>query len=184
MVFHNIFGSAITGTGLFAVTTDSSKQQWGADVDFEDSVDGTYDDKSTSLFSNAIHGASSRAKVVQEQSPEARVILGFLGSFIQTTKDSAETQSTYASEAGSVFTSASEGMQDARSNIPKDDGLQKNSDLKEKPQRGDYAKAPKTPEAPQAAEAPAAPKATAETPQTLGETKKATTATGEPSGSQ
>lgn len=89
MVFGNIFNSAGRGAGLFSVTTDGAKPQPGAGVDFEDADDDTYDDTTTSLFTSDIHGANSRAKVVREQSPEARAILGFLGSFIQTTQASA-----------------------------------------------------------------------------------------------
>ncbi len=88
MVFKNVFDSAGTGAGLFSVTTDRDKPQPGADVDFEDADDDTYDDTTTSLFTSGIHGASHRAKTVREQAPEARAILGFLASFIRTTQDS------------------------------------------------------------------------------------------------
>ncbi|MFJ5589667.1 RICIN domain-containing protein [Streptomyces noursei] len=73
------------------MTTDGTKPQSGAGVDFEGADDDTYDDTSASLFNSSIHGANSRAKVVQETSPEARAVLGFLGSFVQTTQASAGT---------------------------------------------------------------------------------------------
>ncbi|MEU3350889.1 hypothetical protein [Streptomyces sp. NPDC037389] len=163
MVFENIFTSASKGAGLFSVTTDGTKPQPGAGVDFEDADDGTYDDTSTSLFSNSIHGASSRAKVVQEQSPEARAILGFLGSFIQTTQASAGAQAQFARDPGSVSTAAAAGMKESSATVKETDGLKKNEDLEDRPKKSDYAKAPKAPETPKV-EAPKAPKATAEKP--------------------
>ncbi|MFF5480004.1 hypothetical protein ACFY5C_22060 [Streptomyces sp. NPDC012935] len=150
MVFDNIFQSASKGAGLFSVTTDRAKPQPGADVDFEDAEDDTYDDTSTSLFNNAIHGASSRAKVVQEQSPEARAILGFLGSFVQTTQTSAGAQAQYAGNPSSVSTAAAAGMQESSATVTEHSGLQKNEDLESTPKKSDYAKAPKAPEAPKA----------------------------------
>ncbi|CAL9297183.1 hypothetical protein [Streptomyces sp. SudanB182_2057] len=164
MVFDNIFNSAGKSAGLFSVTTDSSKPQPGADVDFEDADDGTYDDTSGSLFNNAIHGASSRAKVVQETSPEARAVLGFLGSFVQTTQASADTQARYNQDPGSVTKAASAGMREASTTVKEHGDLQKDEDLESRPKKSDYAKAPKTPEAPTAPEAPKAPKATTEKP--------------------
>ncbi|MFB9463448.1 hypothetical protein [Streptomyces cinereospinus] len=152
MVFDNIFQSASKGAGLFSVTTDGARPQPGADVDFEDADDDTYDDTSTSLFSNAIHGATSRAKIVQEQSPEARAILGFLGSFIQTTQASAGAQAQYARDPGSVSTAADAGMQQASRTVTKHSGLQKDEDLANTPRKSDYTKAPKAPEAPKASE--------------------------------
>ncbi|MFD5268982.1 hypothetical protein [Streptomyces sp. NPDC058335] len=163
MVFDNIFKFANQGTGLFSVNTDDVKSQPGADVDFEDAQDGTYDDRSTSLFSNEIHGASTRSKVVQEQSPEARAVLGLLGSFIRTTQASAGAQAQHP-HAGSVSEAASAGMNQASATVTDHSGLQKDEDLENRPKKSDYAKPPKTPEAPQAPEAPKAPKATAETP--------------------
>lgn len=163
MVFDNIFDFAKNSAGLFSVTTDSTKRQPGADVDFEDAEDDTYDDTSTSLFSNTIHGASSRAKVVQEQSPEARAVLSFLGSFIQTTQASAGEQAQHA-HASSVSDAASAGMNQASTTVTEHSGLQKDDDLENRPKKSDYAKPPKTPEASKAPEAPKAPKATAETP--------------------
>ncbi|WEB39561.1 hypothetical protein MOV08_09960 [Streptomyces yunnanensis] len=151
MVFDNIFGFAGTSAGLFSVTTDSDKPQPGAGVDFEDADDDTYDDKSTSLFNSAIHGASSRAKVVQEQSPEARAVLGFLGSFIQTTQAQASAQSTYAGNSSSVATAAAARMNASSPTVKEDPGLQKDEDLKNKQKRSDCAK---TPEAPNPTEAP------------------------------
>ncbi|MEU7280107.1 hypothetical protein AB0A69_15160 [Streptomyces sp. NPDC045431] len=183
MVFDNIFGFAKNSAGLFSVKPGEADAQSDADVDFEDAEEGAYDDKSTSLFVHSVHGASSRAKVVQEQSPEARVIMGILGSFIQTTRDSAHTQSQSA-HAGSVSETASAGMAKAKETVKKEDGLQKNEDLQEKPDKAAYTKAPKAPEAPKAAEPPKPPQAAAETPQKLGKTTTTETTTEEPSGSQ
>ncbi|MFK0289923.1 hypothetical protein ACIQU6_05455 [Streptomyces sp. NPDC090442] len=163
MVFDNIFGFAGKGAGLFSVTTDGAKPQPGAGVDFEDSDDGTYDDTSASLFTSSIHGANSRARVVQEQSPEARAILGFLGSFIQTTQASAGAQAQYAQDPSSVSKAASAGMQESSTTVTEHSGLQKDEDLENKPKKSDFSKPPKTPEAPEAKE-PKAPKATAEDP--------------------
>ncbi|MFE4449728.1 hypothetical protein [Streptomyces sp. NPDC056796] len=150
MVFDNIFGFAGKGAGLFSVTTDSAKPQPGAGVDFEDADEDTYDDTSTSLFDSAIHGASSRAKIVQEQSPEARAVLGFLGSFIQTTQASAGAQARYASDPGSVSGAASAGMQESSATVTEHSGLQKDEDLESKPKKSDYTQAPKAPKAPEA----------------------------------
>ncbi|MGG7569395.1 hypothetical protein [Streptomyces sirii] len=145
MVFDNIFGFASKGAGLFSVTTDSAKPQPGADVDFEDSDDDTYDDKTTSLFNSAIHGANSRAKIVQEQSPEARAILGFLGSFIETTQASAGAQAQYAQNPSSVSTAASAGMQESSATVTEHSGLQKDEDLQNRPKKSDFSKAPEVP---------------------------------------
>ncbi|MFD3912424.1 hypothetical protein [Streptomyces sp. NPDC058603] len=150
MVFDNIFGFAGKGAGLFSVTTDGAKPQPGAGVDFEDADDDTYDDTSTSLFNSAIHGASSRSKIVQEQSPEARAILGFLGSFIQTTQASAGTQAQYAQNPGSVSTAASAGMQKSSATVTEHSGLQKDEDLENRPKKSDFSKPPKAPETPKA----------------------------------
>ncbi|NEE23003.1 hypothetical protein G3M58_93205 [Streptomyces sp. SID7499] len=163
MVFDNIFDFAKNSTGLFSVTTDATKQQPGADIDFEDAEDDTYDDKSTSLFSREIHGASSRAKVVREESPEARAVLAFLGSFIQTTRASAGAQAQHP-HAGAVSDAASAGMNRASTTVTDHVGLQKDEDLESRPKKSDYAKPPKTPEASEAPQAPKAPKATAEAP--------------------
>ncbi|MFH9616696.1 hypothetical protein [Streptomyces pratensis] len=162
MVFNNIFGSAGKGAGIFSVIADRDKAQPGAGVDFEDADDDTYDDTSTSLFTSAIHGASNRAKIVQEQSPEARAVLGFLGSFIQTTQASADAQAAYAQNPGSVATAAAAGMQESSTTVTEHGDLQKDEDL-EKPKKSDF-KAPKAPAAPKAEEPPKAPKATAEKP--------------------
>ncbi|MBL1083543.1 hypothetical protein JK359_16440 [Streptomyces actinomycinicus] len=167
MVFNNIFGSAGRSAGLFSVTTNGTKPQPGADVDFEDAGDSTYDDTSTSLFDSAIHGASSRAKIVQETSPEARAILGFLGSFIQTTQASADTQAQYSQDPGSVSAAAAAGMRESSTTVTQHSGLQKDEDLENRPKKSDFTKPPKTPGTPQAtkptAEEPEAPK----TPKTL-----------------
>lgn len=164
MVFDNIFNSAGKGAGLFSVTTDGTKSRPGEGVDFEDSDDDTYDDTSPSLFNNAIHGASSRAKIVQETSPEARAVLGFLGSFIQTTQASAGAQAQYAQNPGSVTEAASAGMQEASATVAGNGDLQKDQDLANRPKKSDFTKPPKTPDAPKAPEAAKAPKATAEKP--------------------
>lgn len=148
MVFDNIFNSAGRGAGLFSVTTDGAKPRPGEGVDFEDADDDTYDDTSTSLFTNAIHGASSRAKVVREDAPDARAILGFLGSFIQTTQASAGAQAQYAANPGSVSAAASAGMQESSATVTEHSGLQKDDDLESRPKKSDYTKAPKAPEAP------------------------------------
>ncbi|WP_130796897.1 hypothetical protein [Streptomyces otsuchiensis] len=150
MVFDNIFGFAGKGAGLFSVTTDGAKPQPGAGVDFEDADEDTYDDTSTSLFDSAIHGASSRAKVVQEQSPEARAVLGFLGSFIATTQASAGSQAEYAQDPGSVSTAASAGMRESSATVTEHGGLQKDEDLENRPKKSDYTKPPEAPEAPEA----------------------------------
>ncbi|MER6567471.1 hypothetical protein ABT288_15080 [Streptomyces sp. NPDC001093] len=165
MVFNNIFGFADNSAGLFSVTVNKDKPRPAAGVDdFEDVEDDAYDDKSTSLYNNAIHGASFRAKVVREQSPEARAMLGFLGSFIQTTRQSAGTQAEYAQNPGSVSTAAAGGMHKASETVTKHDGLQKNEDLESKPKKSDYTKPPKAPEAPKAPEPGKAPQASADKP--------------------
>ncbi|MFF3172615.1 hypothetical protein ACFVQ0_08320 [Streptomyces sp. NPDC057900] len=145
MVFGNIFGSAGKGAGLFSVTTEGTKPQPGAGVDFEDADDDTYDDTSASLFTNAIHGSSSRAKIVQEQSPEARAILGILGSFIQTTQASAGEQAEYAQNPGSVSAAASAGMRESSTTVTEHSGLQKDGDLEDMPKKSDFTKAPEPP---------------------------------------
>ncbi|MFF1268485.1 hypothetical protein ACFVZE_21870, partial [Streptomyces anulatus] len=125
MVFKNVFDSAATGAGLFSVTTDGHKPRPGANVDFEDADDSTYDDTTTSLFTSGIHGASHRAKTVQEQAPEARVILGFLASFIQTSQASAGAQAAYAQDPGSVSTAAAAGMEKSSETVKQYGDLQK-----------------------------------------------------------
>ncbi|MES9499889.1 hypothetical protein ACPCK9_07260 [Streptomyces koyangensis] len=162
MVFSNIFGSAGRGAGLFSVTTDRDKPHPGEDVDFEDADDHTYDDTTTSLFTSGVHGASHRAKIVQEQSPEARAILGFLGSFIQTTQDAANTQNQYAQDPGSVSTAAASGMQTSSETVKQNSDLRKDDDL-QAPKKSDFT-APDAPASPKAEQPPKAPKATAEKP--------------------
>ncbi|MFH9236593.1 hypothetical protein ACH4KO_08070 [Streptomyces anulatus] len=162
MVFKNVFDSAEAGVGLFSVITDRGKPRPGAGVDFEDAEDDTYDDTTTSLFTSGIHGASHRAKTVQEQAPEARVILGFLASFIQTSQASAGTQAAYAQDPGSVSTAAAAGMDKSSETVKQYGDLQKDEGLKA-PKRDDF-KAPEAPASPKAEEPPKAPKATAEKP--------------------
>jgi hypothetical protein len=183
MVFGNIFDFAKNSTGLFSVKPGEAESQPGAGVDFEDAEEGAYDDKSTSLFTRSVHGASSRAKVVQEESPEARVIMGILGSFIQTTQASAHTQSQ-SPHASSVSETASAGMTKAKERVKDEEGLKKNEDLQERPDKEAYTKAPKAPEAPKAAEPPKPPQPAAETPQKLGKTTTTETTADGPSGSQ
>jgi hypothetical protein len=155
MVFDNIFGFAGQGAGLFSVTTDGAKPRPGAGIDFEDSDDETYDDTSTSLFTSSIHGANSRAKTVQEQSPEARAILGFLGSFIQTTQASAGAQAQYAQNPGSVSGAASAGMRESSTTVTEHSGLKKDEDLENMPKKSDFSKPPEA--AKPTAEDPTAP---------------------------
>ncbi|MFI1935069.1 MULTISPECIES: hypothetical protein [unclassified Streptomyces] len=162
MVFKNVFDSAGTGAGLFSVTTDRDKPQPGAGVDFEDADDDTYDDTTTSLFTSGIHGASHRAKTVREQAPEARVILGFLASFVQTIQASAGTQAAYAQDPGSVSTAAAAGMEKSSETVTQRGDLQKGEGL-QAPRRSDF-KAPDAPASPTAEEPSKAPKATAEKP--------------------
>lgn len=163
MVFDNIFGAADKGAGLFSVTTDGARPQPGAGVDFEDADDDTYDDRSTSLFSNGIHGATSQAKVVQEQSPEARIVLGFLGSFVQATRRSAETQARYAKDPGSVSTAAAHGMRESSVTVKDHSGLQKDTDLQDRPRKSDFTRPPEPPPTPET-QAPEAAKPSAEKP--------------------
>jgi len=152
MVFDNIFGFADNGAGIFSVNRDGAKPRPGEDVDFEDADDDTYDDTHGSLFTSALHGASTRAKVVREQSPEARAVLGFLGAFIDTARTSAAEQSRYAGNPGSVSEAASAGMRESSTTVTGHSGLQKDEDLADRPRKSDYISAPK------------APKASAETP--------------------
>ncbi|MFJ4184257.1 hypothetical protein [Kitasatospora sp. NPDC089509] len=168
MVFGNIFDSAGKGAGLFSVITGDGKPEPGADVDFEDSDDATYDDTTTSLFTSGIHGANNRAKIVQEQSPEARAVLGFLGSFVRTTQASAGVQAQYNQDPGSVSTAAAGGMRASSPTVADHGGLQKDPDLESRPRKSDYTKPPKpakpTVEAPDAPAAPEAAKPSADKP--------------------
>ncbi|MEU4797845.1 hypothetical protein [Streptomyces sp. NPDC023327] len=182
MVFNNIFGFAEDSAALFSVKPGNTDSRRAADTDFEDVAEGAYDDKSADLFINDLHGASSRAKVVREQSPEARVIMGILGSFIQTTKNSAQTEKDSA-HAGTVSGTASAGMAKAKETVKEEDGLQKHGGLQSDPDRAAYAKTPEAPKTPKAAEPAEPPSATAKAPQRLGETKKTETTTEGPSSS-
>ncbi|MFE2653621.1 hypothetical protein ACFXGY_27395, partial [Streptomyces sp. NPDC059346] len=116
----------------------------------------------TSLFTSGIHGASHRAKTVREEAPEARAILGFLASFIQTTQASAGAQAAYAQDPGSVSTAAAAGMDKSSETVTKRGDLRKDEDLRV-PKRDDF-KAPDAPASPKADQPPKAPKATAEKP--------------------
>ncbi|MFD4373353.1 hypothetical protein [Streptomyces sp. NPDC058486] len=176
MVFDNIFGAAGKGAGLFSVTTEGTKPRPGRDIDFEDCDETTYDDTTTSLFTSAIHGADSRAKTVREDSPESRVILGFLGSFVRAAQASGEAQARYAADPGSVSSAAAAGMRESGPTVTQHDGLQRDEDLADRPRKADFTKppeaqAPKTPQTPQA-QAPEPPKPakpatpTADTPPT------------------
>ncbi|MEV7844884.1 hypothetical protein [Streptomyces cyaneofuscatus] len=151
MVFDNVFNFAGRGAGLFSVTTDGTKPQPGAGVDFEDADDNTYDDTTTSLFTSGIHGGSAQGKIVREEAPEARAILGFLGSFIQTTQASAGAQSQFAQSPGSASSAASASMQESSATVTEHSGLQKDEDLESKPKKSDFTKPPKAPETPKAA---------------------------------
>ncbi|MFJ5927386.1 hypothetical protein ACIQF6_32825 [Kitasatospora sp. NPDC092948] len=162
MVFGNIFGSAGKGAGLFSVNSGGTKPQPGADVDFEDADDYTYDDTTTSLFTSGIHGANDRAKIVQEQSPEARAVLGFLGSFVRTTQESAGTQAAYAADPGSVSTAAADGMKSSSPTVTDYSGLQKDADLETRPSRSDFDQPPKASKP--SADEPKASKPSAEKP--------------------
>ncbi|MFI0242664.1 hypothetical protein [Streptomyces sp. NPDC016845] len=161
MVFDNIFRFAGQGAGLFSVTPDRDKPRPGTGIDFEDADDGTYDDTTTSLYTHGVHGATSRAKIVQEQSPEARVILGFLGSFIHSTQASADAQAQYAQQPSSVSTAAAGGMQESSATVTGHSGLKKPADLDDMPKKSECMQ-PK-PAAPEAKK-PEAPKASAEKP--------------------
>ncbi|MFJ8584887.1 hypothetical protein ACIRD2_09540 [Streptomyces sp. NPDC093595] len=162
MVFNSIFDFAGKSAGFFSVH-NGARTQPGANTDFEDADDDTYDDRSTGLSADAIHGASSRAKAVQEQSPEARIIMGLLGSFIQKTQEAAG-PTGYAQDLGSVSTAASEGMEQSHTKMENNPDLQKNQDLQNKPDKGKYTGMPKTPAKPEAPEAGKAPKASADSP--------------------
>lgn len=147
MVFDNIFNFANTGAGIFSVDRDGTKPRPGGNVDFEDADDDTYDDTHGSLFSSAIHGASDRAKVVQEQSPEARAVLSFLGAFIANAQTSASAQSRYAANPQSMSDVASAGMNTSSTTVTGNSDLKKDPDLENRPKKSDYAQAPEAPEA-------------------------------------
>ncbi|RZE02217.1 hypothetical protein C0Q64_12205 [Streptomyces albidoflavus] len=146
MVFDNVFGSAGRSAGLFSVTTDQVKPSPGAGVDFEDADEETYVDTTPSLFTTGIHGASARSKIVQEQSPEARAVLGFLGAFVQTTQASAGEQAQYAADPGSVSSAASAGMREASATVKENSDLQKDEDLENRPRKSDFTQAPEVSE--------------------------------------
>jgi hypothetical protein len=142
MVFDNIFNFANKGAKIFSVAPPPEKTEpQPPNLDFEDADENTYyDDTSESLFSGGIHGASSRAKVVQEQSPEARNILRFLGTFIGTTQGAASEQRVYANDPESTSTMASEGMATSSKTVKDDPNLQKDEDLKKekRPKKDDF----------------------------------------------
>ncbi|MEV0253052.1 hypothetical protein AB0H82_02080 [Streptomyces sp. NPDC050732] len=161
MVFNNVFNAAKNNAGLFTVVTGRDRPQPGEGIDFEDADENTYDDTSTSLFTRGIHGASSRAQTVQEQLPEARVVLGFLGSFIQTSRQGADAQAAYAQDPSSVSTAAAAGMRQSSQTVKGDNDLKKPGNLKDMPTK-DECTNPKPP-TPEAAE-PKAPEAKAKKP--------------------
>jgi hypothetical protein len=167
MVFDNIFNFANKGTGIFSVDGPGTKPKPSVD-DFEDAAEDTYEDTyyedtHGSLFSSGIHGASSKAKVLQEQSPEARNILRFIGDFIGTTQRAADQQREHARKPESVSEMASAGMEKSSETVKNNGDLQKDNDLKEHPKKSAY-KAPTAPKA-TAEAAPTPPDATAkETP--------------------
>jgi hypothetical protein len=163
MVFDNIFNFANKGTGIFSVDGPGTKPKPSVD-DFEDAnedtYEDTYEDNHGSLFSSGIHGASSKAKVLQEQSPEARNILRFIGDFIGTTQRTADRQREHAKKPESVSEMASAGMKKSSKTMEEDNtDLQKDNDLKEHPKKSAFT----TPTAPKATAeaAPAPPDATA-----------------------
>jgi hypothetical protein len=167
MVFDNIFNFANEGTRNFSVDGPGTKPKPSVD-DFEDAHEDTYEDtyyKDThgdthgSLFSSGIHGASSKAKVLQEQSPEARNILRFIGDFIGTTQSTADRQREHAKKPESVSEMASKGMEKSSETVKNNGDLQKDDDLKEHPKKSAY-KAPTAPKA-TAEAAPTPPDATA-----------------------
>jgi hypothetical protein len=146
MVFDNIFDFAKKGAETFSVDGEGTKPKPGKD--FEDADENTYyDDTSESLFSSGIHGASSRAKVVQEQSPEARNILRFIGTFIGTTQGAANKQCDYANKPESTSKMASAGMEKSSETVKNDSNLQKDDDLKNRPKKSDFTEAPTAPKA-------------------------------------
>ncbi len=152
MVFDNIFNFANQGAKIFSVAPPEETEPQPPNLDFEDTDENTYyDDTSKSLFSSGIHGASSRAKVVQEQSPEARNILNFIGAFIGTTQGAASEQRKYANKPESTSTMASANMAKSSETVKNDSDLQKDADLKA-PKKNDFTE----PAAPKAAEAPQA----------------------------
>ncbi|MFD0431921.1 hypothetical protein ACFQ60_46315 [Streptomyces zhihengii] len=79
---------------------------------------------------------------MQEQSPEARAVLGFLGSFIQATQASAGAQARYAQDPGAVSGAASAGMREASATVKEHADLQKDEDLETRPKKSDYGKPP------------------------------------------
>lgn len=160
MVFDNIFNFTNEGIGIFAVDRTGTKTKPGEDIDFEDANENTYEDTQEdykSIFSNGIHGASSRAKVVQEQSPEARNILRFIGAFIETSQGAASAQREYAQDPESVSKTASAGMEKSSETVKSDSDLQKDKDLKTRPKKSDFT------------EPPTAPKAKADDPEAKGD---------------
>ncbi|MFI9011565.1 hypothetical protein ACIGNX_30450 [Actinosynnema sp. NPDC053489] len=146
MVFDNVFGFADRGAGLFSVNRDDARPRAGEGVDFEDADDDTYDDVHPSLFTSGIHGGSARARVVSEQSPEARAVLGFLGAFLDTARTASDAQSRYAADPGSVSQAASAGMRESSTTVTGHGDLQKDSDLASRPGKDDFASAPEAPE--------------------------------------
>jgi hypothetical protein len=152
MVFDNIFNFANQGAKIFSVAPPETTEPQPPNLDFEDADENTYyDDTSKSLFSSGIHGASSRAKVVQEQSPEARNILRFIGTFIETTQRSASEQRNYANDPKSTSEMASKGMGESSETVKKNDDLKKDDDNLKPAQKSDFTE-------------PTAPKAKADDP--------------------
>jgi len=150
MVFDNIFNFTNKGAEIFSVDRAGTKSKPGEGVDFEDADDNTYEDTPDdhkSLFTSGIHGASSRAKVVQEQSPEARNILRFIGAFLETTQGAASAQRQYAQDPESVSTMASAGMEKSSETVKNDGDLQKDDDLKTRPKKSDFTGPPTAPKA-------------------------------------
>lgn len=156
MVFDNIFNAAKKSTDIFSVTRSEAAPP-GEEFDFGDSddrtyeevVDRTHDITHGGLSTGTIHGASARAKVVREESPEARAVLGFLGGFIDTVQGSADKQ---AKNPGSPAAAAAANMDESSATVTDNSDLKKSDDLKNPPRKSDFT------------QPPTAPKATAETP--------------------
>lgn len=79
-LFGNIFDFAGKGVKIFSVDEEAH----------------------AGLSSNEIHGASPEAKIIREESPEARNALGFIGALIDTTQRAGREQETYANDPGST----------------------------------------------------------------------------------
>ena len=113
MVFDNIFNSASKGAKIFSVDGEGARS--GEDTD-------------NNLSSSKIHGASFEAKIVREESPEARNVLGFISALINTTQQAASEQKTYANDPGSTSNMASSIMDKSYETVKNNCDLQKDPD--------------------------------------------------------